>query len=123
MDRWKGGWNDGQTDETYFIGASWPRSWVQKVKRQYGNLNKKNTLWVSVLILVKQKLFSFCNEERNITYKISSLKKTLKDGKCIFHPYTNFQIFPSFQISHFFINHCLTIFPLLSWIKLLSIFS
>ena len=67
MDRWKGGWKDGQTDEPYFIGPSWPRSWVQKIKRQHGNLNKKNTLWVCVLILVKQKLFSFCNEERNIT--------------------------------------------------------
>ena len=40
---------------------------LKKVKRQYGNLNEKKTSWVRVVIIVRQKLLSFCNEEKHIT--------------------------------------------------------
>ena len=66
MDRQKDGWKDGQTDKPYFIGAFWLRPWVQKVKDNMETLTK-NTLCVRVSILVKQKLFSFGNDEKNIT--------------------------------------------------------
>ena len=40
---------------------------LKKVKRQHGKLNEKKALWVRVVTIVKQKLLSFCNEEKNIT--------------------------------------------------------
>ena len=40
---------------------------LKKVKRQYGNLNEKKTSWVRVVIIVRQKLLSFCKEKKHIT--------------------------------------------------------
>ena len=71
------GRTDGRTDRPSFIGPFCPRPGIQKVKRQHGKLNKKNTLWVKVLKIVTLSYFLSEMKKKILPKKFLTLNKIL----------------------------------------------